>query len=136
MAEACPARLPQVSGSLPVEWLLVSLLYMLLATEIINILRDRYMIQGHRSDLKDPTPASRPLVTSTRKPCGMSHKKKAAGSLDHLWRRMRQATNQMRLINLRHQVITKVMMESRIEARMQEREKQQRKKQKLLAELK
>lgn len=66
----------------------------------------------------------------------MCHKKKAAGSLDHLWRRMRQATNQMRLINLRHQVITKVMMESRIEARMQEREKQQRKKQKLLAELK
>ena len=68
-----------------------------------------------------------------KKSCGMCREKKSIRSLDNLWRRMQKATNQMRLVNLRHHMITKVMMEARMQAREKEREKLHQKKEKLFA---
>ncbi|KAK7504430.1 hypothetical protein BaRGS_00004296 [Batillaria attramentaria] len=119
--------------SLPVEGVLVLLLYVSLLTDVLNIIKGRYRARNYYP-VQESRPF-RPLVSSMRKSCGMCQEKKSIRSLDVLWRRMRQATNQMRLINLRHHMITKVMMESRMEARLHEREKQQKKKEKLLGDI-
>ena len=48
---------------------------------------------------------------------------------------MQKATNQMRLVNLRHHVITKLMMEARMQAREKGRERLNQKKEKLFARI-
>jgi hypothetical protein len=48
---------------------------------------------------------------------------------------MQKATNQMQLINLRHHMITKFMMEARMQARERERERLHQKKEKLFASI-
>ncbi|KAK7095199.1 uncharacterized protein [Littorina saxatilis] len=124
---------PLTQALASVEGALVLLLYLSLLTEIIAMAMGRYSDTSNDNSKGKGGPSRPPVVHVGKKSCGMCHDKKNIRSLDNLWRRMQKATNQMRLVNLRHHMITKVMMEARMQAREREREKLHQKKEKLFA---
>ncbi|KAL8608198.1 hypothetical protein ACOMHN_016653 [Nucella lapillus] len=113
-----------------IDGALVLLLYLSLISEILVYLRGRYPSskKGGNSNRRF---CNRSAIHHTgKRHCKPYHEKNQIHSLDTLWRRMQKATNQTRFVNLQHHVITKLMMEARIQARQREREKQQLRKEK------
>lgn len=116
-----------------VDGALVLLLYLSLISELLVYVRGRY--PGSKKGGNSNRRFYRSTVHHTRgkRHCKPYHEKKQIHSLDTLWRRMQKATNQTRLVNLQHHVITKLMMEARIQARQRDREKQQQRKERQMA---
>ncbi|XP_076454516.1 uncharacterized protein LOC143289436 [Babylonia areolata] len=118
------------AAAVSVEGALVLLLYLSLLSELLFVARGRYPGCRNRNSNRR---FYRAAVHTSKRYSRPYPEKKRIRSLDTLWRRMQKATNQMRLVNLRHHVITKLMMEARMQARQRERERQQHKKVRHLA---